>query len=241
MTRRTEPAVYGADVADPSTTRSAAGRRRGQATTGDATKSKIIDAALACLAEDGIVGVSARAIARHGDFNQALIFYHFGSVDGLLVATALTESRRRAERYADRLRAVETVPQLIAMARELYELENNANGTGMLVQMMAGAASSEELREGISQGFTPWMELVEDTLTRILAPTPLAGLVSVADLSLTIASLFLGLQLIVGVQQDAERIDELFASLEMLGTLVEALIQMVPAVAPAPTTPPSGG
>ena len=69
----------------------------------DATRARIVEAALQALRDEGIAGISARGIARHGDFNQALIFYHFGSVEGLLVAVAQRESERRSALYAPAL------------------------------------------------------------------------------------------------------------------------------------------
>ena len=48
-----------------------------------------------------MAGVSARAIARHGDLNQALVFYHFGSVDGLLQAVARTDAEPSGARTID--------------------------------------------------------------------------------------------------------------------------------------------
>src|ERR671919_781582 len=58
------------------------------------TRARIVTAALQALRADGIAGISARAIARHGGFNQALIFYHFGSLEGLLVAVGSDELAR---------------------------------------------------------------------------------------------------------------------------------------------------
>ena len=69
----------------------------------EATRARIVDAALQALRDEGIAGISARGIARHGGFNQALIFYHFGSVEGLLVAVAQSESERRSALYAPAL------------------------------------------------------------------------------------------------------------------------------------------
>jgi AcrR family transcriptional regulator len=50
------------------------------------TRQRIIDAAVETVRREGIVGTSARAIARTGGFNQALIFYHCGSVNDVLLA-----------------------------------------------------------------------------------------------------------------------------------------------------------
>lgn len=200
----------------------------------DSTKDRIIRAALDCLRNEGIVGVSARAIARTGDFNQALIFYHFGSVDGLLVAAALVESRERAHRYADQLAEVSTLPELVAVARTLHEVEVMSGNTAMLVQLMAGAARSDELRVGVAQGFTPWMEMVEAAVTRVVAGTAFADLVPVSDLSYVIASLFLGMDLITGLEPDVDRTTSLFETMERLGRLVDALMSMLPAGGPLP-------
>ena len=83
---------------------------------GDETRSRIIRACLDAVSADGITNASARAIARIGDFNQALIFYHFGSVEGLLIAAAKVEGEARSTRYAERFASVTTLPELIAVA-----------------------------------------------------------------------------------------------------------------------------
>ena len=52
------------------------------------TKQRIIRATLQTLREQGAAGTSARAIAAAGGFNTSLLFYHFGSVEGALLAAA---------------------------------------------------------------------------------------------------------------------------------------------------------
>src|SRR5262249_41676665 len=135
----------------------------------------IIDATLATLRDEGIVGTTARAIARTGGFNQALIFYHFGSVSELLVAAARHEGEHRAAHYRERLDAIETLPQLVQVARALHTEEVEEGGQNVLTQLIAGAASSEEMRRGLMDAFTPWMTLVESAVDRVLAGTPYAG------------------------------------------------------------------
>src|SRR6266481_1905830 len=53
--------------------------------TASATRDRLVEAALATLRTHGFPGTTARAIARAGKLNQALIFYHFGSLDRLLL------------------------------------------------------------------------------------------------------------------------------------------------------------
>ena len=60
------------------------------------TKLQIAEAALETLKTNGFAGASARTIAHTGGFNQALIFYHFGSVQNALLAALDLISERRS-------------------------------------------------------------------------------------------------------------------------------------------------
>ena len=53
---------------------------------GTATRERILEAAFETVRREGYANTSARAIARRGSFNQALIFSHFGEVNQLLLA-----------------------------------------------------------------------------------------------------------------------------------------------------------
>ncbi len=195
-------------------------------TVGDATKARIVRAALDCLREHGVGGTSARAIARTGDFNQALIFYHFGSVTDLLVAASLSESERRAERYAERLADVTTLPELVAVARALHDEETQEGSVAVLTQMMAAAAHSDALRQAVLDGFGPWMRLVEGAIDRVVAPTPYAGILPTADLAFAISSLFLGVELVSSLDPDRGTEQRLFQTIEALTNIATALLQL---------------
>ena len=199
--------------------------------TGEDTRARILEAALETIREVGIAGVSARSIARIGGFNQALIFYHFGSVEGLLVAASEAESRRRSELYADRLAGVSSFPELVSVARALHEEERRQGSIVVLSQMLAGTVTSPELRDGLKAGFQPWMDLVEEAVERVLAATPIAGLVPSADLAFAISSLFLGAQLLIGLEPDDRREQELFKSLDLMAGMVDMLVKTL-----SPTT-----
>ncbi|MFC7103761.1 TetR/AcrR family transcriptional regulator [Nonomuraea rubra] len=59
------------------------------------TRTKLLDAALETLRTQGMAGASARAIAATAGVNQALVFYHFGSVDQLLAAACEHGAQQR--------------------------------------------------------------------------------------------------------------------------------------------------
>ncbi len=193
--------------------------------TGGETRAKIIAATLDTLREEGIVGTTARAIARRGDFNQALIFYHFGSVTDLLVAAAVHEGEQRAARYQPRLESVSTLAELVAVARELHDEEVGHGGLNVLTQLLAGAASAPELRAGLMTSFQPWMRLVQDAVGHVLAPTPYANVVRSEDLAYVITSLFLGIELMHTLEPDDNKAVAIFDTFGALAVAVEALLQ----------------
>ena len=50
------------------------------------TRDRIVTAAVETIKTHGLAGASARAIAKTGGFNQALIYYYFPSLTGLYLA-----------------------------------------------------------------------------------------------------------------------------------------------------------
>ncbi len=65
---------------------------------------------------------------------------------------------------------------------------------------------------------------MEDALARVLADTPLGAVVPLSDIAYAIASLFLGLELMGGVDGDSTRLDSLFTSLDAVSGLVDLLL-----------------
>ncbi len=195
------------------------------------TRARIVDAALQALRDEGIAGISARSIARHGGFNQALIFYHFGSVEGLLVAVARTESERRSALYAPALAQVSSLPELVAVARRLHDEEFQAGTVAALTQMLAGAVGSPDLSRGIAEALKPWTTLVGETIDRLMADTPFGDLLPRDDLTAGVAALFLGIELLTGLDPDMAG-GSLFTTMESVATLIDGLLR---AAAPATT------
>jgi AcrR family transcriptional regulator len=195
------------------------------------TRARIVEAALDALRDEGIAGISARGIARHGGFNQALIFYHFGSVEGLLVAVARSESERRSALYAPALAEVTSLADLVAVARRLHDEEFQAGTVAALTQMLAGAVGSDELSRGIADSLRPWTTLVGETIDRLLADTPFGDLLPRDDLTSGLAALFLGIELLTGLDSRMAE-GSLFDTMESVARLVDSMMQ---AASPAPT------
>ena len=189
----------------------------------------MVDAALAVLHEEGIVGASARTIAKRAGVNQALIFYHFDNVDGLLLAAVDELSSRRAVRYEERLEHVTSLRELVAVAGELHREDLDEGHITVLSQMLAGAAANTSLRAPLRDRFEPWIDIVERTVARVVADTPYASLVPARDLALAITSLFVGLELLLHLEDDESRQEHhIFETMQVLAGALEVLMQPPP-------------
>ena len=191
-----------------------------------ATRDKLLDATLRVLAEQGIAKASARTVATAAGVNQALVFYHFGTVDELLAAACEHGARIRVEANRAALQEVTTLPQLVAVARAVHAAERDAGHVALLGQLLAGAPSHPTLAAATATGLRLWIAEVETVLTRVLAPTVLAGVIDVPGLARAIASSFVGLELYERV--DADGAEQAFAALDALAATLGVLTDLGP-------------
>jgi AcrR family transcriptional regulator len=188
------------------------------------TRAQLIEAALQTLAQEGIAGTSARAIARTAEVNQALVFYHFDSVEGLLAAASQEASRRRAEVYSRRLQDVGSFAELADVARGLHA-EERANGNlAVLAQLLAGARTHPALAPALRESFTLLADQVSRTLDRLLDGSALEGLVDPAELGRSIAAGFIGIELLDALSPTDDA--GLFAALDTLAGLADAVAEI---------------
>ena len=190
------------------------------------TRDKLLVAASRALAEDGVAGVSARTVAARAEVNQALVFYHFGSVSGLLEAAVRRSVDLAVATYRDRFADVSSLPELLAVGRDLHEAEKRAGSVQQMAQVMAGASQDEALAAAGRYAMERWSAEIEVVLSRVLRPTPVHGLVDPHGLARTVAAGFIGLELYDEVDPDAA--GSAFDALDAIGALVSALDGLPP-------------
>ncbi|GJM37776.1 MAG: TetR family transcriptional regulator [Acidimicrobiales bacterium] len=198
--------------------------KRRSSTAGDETRARILEATLTTLKEDGIVGASARAIARRGDFNQALIFYHFGSVDDAIVAAVNMMSVRRLENHRDRLEGAATLRELVDVARALHHDDTANDNMTVLTQAFAGAAGDPVMGPKLYAALSEWSDMVTASIRRVLGDSPIANLAPAEQIGQGISALFLGIELLADLDADNAGIDALFDTLMAAASMVELLI-----------------
>ncbi|MFE1906966.1 TetR/AcrR family transcriptional regulator [Streptomyces gardneri] len=203
-----------------------AGSVKAQDVRSQETREKLLEGALRTLVEQGITKASARAIATTAGVNQALVFYHFGSVDELLAAACRHGAERRVARHRERLRSVGSLTELLAFGREMHEEEREAGHVALLGQLLAGAQAHPLLAPATAAGLDLWITEIEQVLVRVLAETPLAEFTDPAGLARAVAASFVGLGLYEGV--DPAGAESAFAALEQLGALMAAVEELNP-------------
>ncbi|MET8685851.1 TetR/AcrR family transcriptional regulator [Streptomyces sp. NPDC004732] len=190
------------------------------------TRTKLLDGALRTLTEQGIAKTSARNIAATAGVNQALVFYHFGSVDDLLAAACRHGTEQRVSRYRERLSGIDSLSGLLAFGREMHEEEREAGHVAVLGQLLAGSQTQPRLAAATAAGLALWIEEIEKVLTRVLSASPLGEFADPVGLARAVAASFVGMELYEGV--DAEGTERALDSLEQLSLLVAAVEDLGP-------------
>jgi AcrR family transcriptional regulator len=190
------------------------------------TRRKLVEGAIETLRTRGIAGTSARAIAASSGVNQALIFYHFGSVEHLVDAACREATASRVALYRDRFATVGSLRDLLQLGRELHVTERGAGNVTALAQVLAGAQQDRGLAAAARDALGLWIAEIESALVRVTAASPIAEVADPAGLAQGVAAAFIGIELYEGVNPGgaAAALD----TLEQLAVLAEVIEDLGP-------------
>ncbi|HWE81010.1 MAG TPA: TetR/AcrR family transcriptional regulator [Gaiellaceae bacterium] len=183
------------------------------------TAQTIVEAALDTLREEGFAGASSRAIARRGGFNQALIFYHFGSLENLRLAALRQTSEERLARYKELIEPISTLDALVPVMVDLWHEDKASGYVQVVAQLIAGSANRPELAATVIELLDPWVSLAEATFERVLPP----GLPT-RDIAYGTVVWYLGVNLMTHLDPEGGRTDALFARGREWAPLVAPLL-----------------
>ncbi|MEZ5341119.1 MAG: TetR/AcrR family transcriptional regulator [Acidimicrobiales bacterium] len=194
-------------------------------TSPEESRRLLIDATMVVLSREGFGGTSARTVAAEAGSTNGLIFYHFGSMDGLLAATASELSDRRMSRVREALggdNAATLWPYRLADA-----IRDEAAGDEgrAVVELLVGSRTSPGLAKPIADAIDRSIAFASNELQTILGDNPIVQLVPADLLAELATAAFFGLELFTqgGREVDIERLARTaalgFAQLASLGTL----------------------
>jgi AcrR family transcriptional regulator len=183
------------------------------------TRDRILEAGAKALQTEGFSGSTSRAIGRIGAFNQALIFYHFGSLEALLLAVLAKASDERLARYREALAPVTSIDELVRVGAQLYEEDKTSGHMTIVSQMIAGSVGKPDLAPKVLAQMEPWVAFAEETLTRLLPP-PLP----VKELAYAAVTFYTGVNLLTHLDADGTRTHAMFSRAVELAPFLGAVL-----------------
>jgi len=187
------------------------------------TRTELIAAAIEVLRESGFSAASARKIAQRAGCNQALVFYHFGSVNDLLVAALEDVSTHRMQAYQRLLDHTGTLADLADSARAVFQADLDAGHVRVLTEMISGAQAVRGLGERVAQVLAPWRAFARDAVRQALAASPVGSLVPPEEVAYAVVAGLLGLEMLVSLDDDREPALALFDRARLLGETLDRL------------------
>lgn len=196
------------------------------------TRQRLVDATISIVGRQGIAAVSARTIAAEAGVSQGLVFYHFDSVENLLAESAAIGGEQHVAQWVEPLAAVTSLHGLVDLAQTLHETATRDGNVTVLAQFLAGSQSHPALAEATGAALARWADVIEPVVTRILGESPLAGSLDGRALSGLVADAFIGIELAAATRDEAQ-VQERFALLHDLASLVEVMFDLGPVAASA--------
>jgi AcrR family transcriptional regulator len=182
--------------------KSAGGRPEERHARSADVRSALVSAAIDALRETGFGGASAREIAGRAGCSQALVFYHFGSVNDLLLAALDEVSARRMNAYRGMLDRARSTAALAESARAIFIEDLEAGYVRVLVEMITGAQSVPGLGEQVAERLLPWRDLARDAVRRAFGRSAAARLLPPDEAAHALVAGFIGLELLAMLDGD---------------------------------------
>jgi AcrR family transcriptional regulator len=192
---------------------------------GSITRERILEAAFETLRQNGFAGTSARAIARTGGFNQALIFYHFGNVNDLLLAALDRSSTQRIERYREVLNAVTAPLELARLVRQLYTEDVDCGHSTVLAELLAASSTNRALRAQMLRRMEPWLDFTETMIRRFLERTPFAALIDARAAAGAVLAMYVGVDFLTHLDDDRSRAAAMFDAGDRLAAMFGLVLE----------------
>lgn len=141
------------------------------------TRSRILDAAFRRLAREGYAALSVREIARDAGVNHALINYHFGSKDQLVIEVLDAANQRLLERQRTMYAEPGGFAHKWAQARRFYESDLASGFVRVQAELWAASFANPELRRKFLPRLQAWKRLVRQGVGEALQALERHGVV----------------------------------------------------------------
>ena len=191
------------------------------------TKAQILEAAFRRLASEGYAALSVREIARDAGVNHALINYHFGSKDQLVIEVLDAANRKLLARQRSMYAQPGGFAQKWAQARRFYESDQASGFVRVQAELWAASMADPDLRVKFLPRLVAWRDVVLQAVREALAAleaqgTKLPAPFTADAIATWISEFWLGMEfvdLIGGARERAEHVKALDAVQQLLEAL----------------------
>jgi AcrR family transcriptional regulator len=205
---------------------------RGMAKAGPRTKGRdnddlrdrLLDATVRVLARDGFAHTSGRAVAQEAGTVNGSIFYYFGSMDGLLAATATALSERGVARIREGLGGEDAHREWPTRLASVLRAEAEGEDGRAVMELFVGSRTSPALAGEVRIAIDRAIDYATTEMQKVLGSSPLAQALPVPLIAELAAATFLGIAVLA---QNGREID-----LERLTTTIAAGVALLTAGEP---------
>ncbi len=159
------------------------------------TRDRILAAAVVEIAEKGIGGIRTRGVAERAGVNNALIHYHFKSMDELIAEAAAGAFTAIADAAARTLDRTTVADGLDALSDMIDEIDPGEPGWQVLLEVMVHAPRNPRVGEFVLGWLRDYREATTHRLDRAVAEGELPEGLDTEGLSLALMALYDGLGL----------------------------------------------
>ncbi len=190
------------------------------------TKQALLHTAFTMVRDHGVGAVTARALAREAGVNQALVYYHFGSLDDLLVEACAEATEALVARYAPALDEVTSLGQLLSVADRISADGRESGDVRLLAQVVAAAHLDERYTGILARCLPTWYDAVDRAAERVLVAQGLDRALAATDVARLASVAMVGMLLLDG--RDGRSADLSMQASRRLGGRLERLLRRVP-------------
>lgn len=181
------------------------------------TRIRLLEAAVAVMAEGGWAAVTSRVVADRAQANNALVHYYFGSVDALRRAAVMHAVEKELEGPVEAiLRAGDALAGVADAVRELVARGPGTAGQRVMVEAMLHGIRDAELRAETERQIRMFRDLLAARLAENQAAGTLRADADPRGLAVVIAALLDGLLMHVLIDPETEAGDAAAGLLALL-------------------------
>lgn len=189
--------------------------------SGQDTKAALVDAGLRLIGTAGYADITARSLAEEANCNSALVFYHFGSVDEVLLAGLKKASEQRLARYKTALAKVDSPTAGLKAVKKLWQTDNAAADVGAIRELVANQAFTKNHREQVNAELAPWFAFVEAQVKAHAADNPILAFMKAKDIAFCLIAFAMGIETLQQISPNKQSVNALFGSAENIIKMID--------------------